>query len=83
MQLYEILELIDHDFVIAVKIEKEIELKTVWEHLGVYGGDDNIHCKEIEPDGYTTPTGLSYLVLHAYDIRDKVQQDDDELPFPE
>lgn len=83
MQLYEILELIDHDYVIAVKREKEIELKTVWEHLGVYGGNEDIHCKEIEPDGYTSASGLTYLTLHAYDITDKVQQDEEELPFPE
>ena len=81
MKLYEILELIDHDYVIAVKRDKEIELKTVWEHLGVYGGNEDIHCKEIEPDGYTSASGLTYLVLHAYAIRDEVQQNDDELPF--
>ena len=81
MQLYEILELIDHDLVIAVKQDKEIELKSVWTHLGTYGGDENIHCREIEPNGYTDADGLSYLLLYAYDIRDEVQQDD-ELPFP-
>lgn len=80
MQLYEILELIDHDLVIAVKQDKEIKLKSVWYHLGTYGGNENIHCGEIEPNGYTDANGLSYLLLYAYDIRDKVQQDD-ELPF--
>lgn len=77
MQLYGILELIDHDTVVDVKRDKIDELRTVWEHLGIYGGDENIHCKEIEPKG---PFG--FLTLHAYDIQD-VQQSDDELPFPE
>lgn len=81
MQLYEILELINHDLDIAVKQDKEIEFKSVWEHLGTYAGNENIHCKEIEPYGYTDANGFSYLLLYAYDIRDKVQQNDNELPF--
>lgn len=80
MQLYEILELIDHDLVIAVKQDKEIELKSVWTHLGTYGGNENIHCREIEPNGYTDQAGISYLTLHCYDVT-KVQQNDEELPF--
>lgn len=81
MQLYEILELIDHDTMVVVRQDKICELKTVWTHLGKYGGDENIHCSEIELNGYTDLNGISYPVLHVYDIRD-VQQSDDELPFP-
>lgn len=80
MQLYEILELIDHDLVIAVKQDKEIEVKSVWDHLGTNGGNENIHCREIEPNGYTDQAGISYLTLHCFDAT-KVQLNDDELPF--
>lgn len=80
MQLYEILELIDHDTRVAVKKDKEIELGPIWEHLSKYILDEDIHCSEIEPNGYTDQAGISYLTLHCYDVT-KVQQDD-ELPFP-
>lgn len=77
MQLYEILELINHDaYVEVVNYKNQTrEYKTVWELLGKYGGDDNIHCSEIKSNIFGD------LILNAYDIRDKVQQDD-ELPFP-
>lgn len=80
MQLYEILELIDHDMRVAVKKDKEIELGPIWEHLSKYILDEDIHCSEIEPNGYTDQAGISYLTLHCYDVT-KVQQNDDELPF--
>lgn len=68
---------------VAVERDDVIWLKTVWEHLNTYGGNEDIHCSEIESNGYTDLYGISHLVLHAYDITDKVQQDKDELPFPE
>lgn len=80
MQLYEILKLIDHDVWAAVKKGKEIELGSICEHLSKYILDEDIHCSEIEPNGFTDQAGISYLTLHCYDVT-KVQQNDDELSF--
>ena len=80
MQLYEIIDKIQPETKIAVRFYKEVKVATAMDFICEYGGEENIHCSEIEPDGYTDQTGISYLTLHCYDIT-KMQQNDVELPF--
>lgn len=80
MQLYEIIDRIHPETKIAVRFDKEVRVDTAMAFICEYGGEENIHCSEIEPDGYTDQAGISYLTLHCYDVT-KVQQNDDELPF--
>lgn len=79
MQLYEIIDKIQPETKIAVRFYKEVKVATAMDFICEYGGEENIHCSEIEPDGYTDQTGISYLTLHCYDIT-KLQQNE-ELPF--
>lgn len=81
MQLYEFIDRIQPETKIAIRFDKEVKVDTAMAFMCEYGGVEDIHCSEIEPDGYTDQNGMSYLQLHCYDIRD-VQQSDDELPFP-
>lgn len=81
MQLYEFIDRIQPETKIAVRFDKEVKVDTAMAFMCEYGGEEDIHCSEIEPNGYIDQTGISYLTLHCYDIT-KVQQDD-ELPFPE
>ena len=81
MRVDEILTLIQPETKIAIRFDKSVDVKTVMSFICEYGGVEDIHCSEIDPDGYTDQNGMSYLQLHCYDIT-KVQQDD-ELPFPE
>lgn len=80
MQLYEIIDRIHPETKIAVRFDKEVRVDTAMAFICEYGGEEDIHCSEIEPDGYTDQAGISYLTLHCYDVT-KVQQNDDELPF--
>lgn len=80
MQLYEIIDRIHPETKIAVRFDKEVRVDTAMAFICEYGGEEDIHCSEIEPDGYTDQAGLSYLTLHCYDVT-KVQQNYDELPF--
>lgn len=81
MRVDEILSLIQPETSVAIRFDKDVQVKTAMDFICYYGGEENIHCSEIEPNGYTDQQGISYLQLHCYDIRD-VQQNDDELPFP-
>lgn len=81
LRVDEILTLIQPETKIALRFDKSVDVKTAMSFICEYGGVEDIHCSEIEPDGYTDQNGMSYLQLHCYDIRD-VQQSDDELPFP-
>ncbi len=80
MQLYEIIDRIQPETKIAVRFDQEARVDTAMAFICEYGGVEDIHCSEIEPDGYTDQAGISYLTLHCYDVT-KVQQNDDELPF--
>lgn len=79
MRVDEIIDKIRPETRIAVRFDKEVEVNTAMNFICVYGGEENIHCSEIEPDGYTDQAGISYLTLHCYDVS-KLQQND-ELPF--
>lgn len=79
MRVDEIIDMIDPKTKIAVRFDKEVRVDTAMAFICEYGGEENIHCSEIEPDGYTDQTGISYLTLHCYDIT-KLQQND-EQPF--
>lgn len=79
MRVDEIIDKIEPETKIAVRFDKEVKVDTAMAFICEYGGEENIHCSEIEPDGYTDQAGISYLTLHCYD-ETKVQQDD-ELPF--
>ncbi len=79
MQLYEIIDKIQPETKIAVRFYKEVKVATAMDFICEYGGEENIHCSEIEPNGYTDQDGISYLTLHCYDVT-KVQQNE-ELPF--
>ena len=80
MRIDEIIGLIQPDTKIAVRFDKEVSVKTAMDFICWYGGEEDFHCSEIEPNGYTDQDGISYLTLHCYDVT-TVQQSDDELPF--
>lgn len=80
MRVDEIIDKIQPETKIAVRFDKEVRVDTAMTFICEYGGEEDIHCSEIEPDGYTDQAGISYLTLHCYDVT-KVQQSDDELPF--
>lgn len=82
MRVDEILSLIEYDTVVAVKQDKDINLKSVDALLSWYGGEEDIHCEQIEPNGYTDTDGISYLTLYIYNIKDRPIVPDEELPFP-
>lgn len=79
MRADEIIDRIAPETKIAVRFDKEVRVDTAMAFICEYGGEENIHCSEIEPDGYTDQAGISYLTLHCYDIT-KLQQND-EQPF--
>lgn len=81
MRLDEFLDKVQPETKVAVRFDDKVEVKTAMDHICYYGGEEDIHCSEIEPDGYTDADGISYLVFHAYNIQDR-KQCDDELPFP-
>lgn len=81
MRVDEIIDKIQPETKIAIRFDKEVKVDTAMAFICEYGGEEDIHCSEIEPNGYTDQGGISYLTLHCYDVT-KVQQDD-ELPFPE
>lgn len=81
MRVDEIINLIDPDTKIAIRINERVDIKTAMDHICYYGGIEEIHCSEIEPNGYTDGDGISYLQLHCYDITE-MQQEKDDLPFP-
>lgn len=82
MRVDEILSLIEYDTVVAVRQDKKVTLKSVDALLSWYGGEEDIHCEQIEPNGYTDLDGISYLTLHIYNIKDRPIVPDEELPFP-
>lgn len=81
MRVDEIINLIDPETKIAIRINERVEIKTAMDHICYYGGIEEIHCSEIEPNGYTDGDGISYLQLHCYDITE-MKQEKDDLPFP-
>ena len=80
MRVDEIIDKIQPETKIAVRFDKEVKVDTAMAFICEYGGEEDIHCSEIEPDGYTDQAGISYLTLHCFDVT-KVHQNDDELPF--
>lgn len=82
MRVDEIIDKINPDTEIAVRFDKRVTIGTAMDFICEYGGEENIHCSEIEPNGYTDQDGISYLLLHCYDITEQ-NPSDDELPFPE
>ena len=79
MRLDEVINRIQPKTKIAIRIDRNVEVKMAEDFMCQYGGDENYLCDEIEPDGYIGADGCCYLTLHAYDKR-LLQQDD--LPFP-
>ena len=80
MRVDEIIDKIEPETKIAIRFDKEVKVDTAMAFICEYGGEEDFHCSEIEPDGYTDQAGISYLTLHCYDLT-KVQQNNDELPF--
>lgn len=48
MRVDEIINLIDPDTKIAIRINKCVEVKTAMDHICYYGGIEEIHCSEDE-----------------------------------
>lgn len=80
MRVDEIIDKIQPETKIAVRFDKEVKVDTAMAFICEYGGEEDIHCSEIEPDGYTDQNGISYLLLHVYDTT-TVTEIDEELPF--
>lgn len=80
MRVDEIIDRIHPETKIAVRFDKEVKVDTAMAFICEYGGEEDIHCSEIEPNGYTDQDGISYLTLHCYDAT-TAPQIDEELPF--